>query len=290
MDWDNARVFLAIYRRGTLRGAASELQIDQATAGRRLAALEEALEARLFLRTPKRYLPTPAGEMAFRAAEQMEVGAHALQRGMQGLDERLEGTVSLACTDSVASVFLVPALGALRRRHPGITVRMLVSTQLSNLTRREADLAIRPVRPEAPDLITRHLGQRTIGLYAAREYIDARGQPEVGTGLTGHDIVVYDSSVGGTRRDALCGEPAERARVALETNTTMLLAQAVAEGLGIGEVPTHLAQRFPSLVRVLPACAKPYDIWLVMHGDLKHAARVRAVADAVVEAFEQEEA
>src|SRR5882757_5503310 len=101
MDWDNARVFLAIYRRGTLRGAATELQVDQATAGRRLAALEEALDVRLFLRTPKRYVPTPAGEMAFLAAEQMEAGAHALQRRMQGLDERHEGTVSLACTASV---------------------------------------------------------------------------------------------------------------------------------------------------------------------------------------------
>jgi DNA-binding transcriptional LysR family regulator len=290
MDWDNARVFLAIYRRGTLRGAAAELQMDQATAGRRLAALEEALDARLFLRTPKRYVPTPAGETAFRAAEQMEAGAHALQRRMQGLDERLEGTVSLACTDSVATVFLMPALGALRRRHPGITVRMVASTQLSNLTRREADLAVRPVRPDAPDLIVRHLGQRAVGLYATREYLDARGLPEAGTGLAGHDIVVYESTVGGTRRDVLCGEPAEGAHVALETNTGMMLTQAVAAGLGIGEIPTHLARRFPSLVRVWPERSEPYDMWLVMHGDLKRTARVRAVADAVVEAFEREEA
>ena len=105
MDRENARVFLAIYRRGTLRGAAAELLFDQATAGRRLTALEEALDARLFLRTPKRYVPTPAGKVAFRAAEQMEADAHKIQRRMQGLDERLEGTVSLACTDSVASVF-----------------------------------------------------------------------------------------------------------------------------------------------------------------------------------------
>src|SRR5258705_6216447 len=103
MDWDNARVFLAIYRRSTLRGAAAELQIDQATAGRRLTALEEALAARLFLRTPKRYVPTPAGDEALRAAEQMEAGADALQRRMQRLDEPLECTVSLACTVSGAA-------------------------------------------------------------------------------------------------------------------------------------------------------------------------------------------
>jgi DNA-binding transcriptional LysR family regulator len=221
MDWDNARVFLAIYRRGTLRGAAAELQIDQATAGRRLAALEEALDARLFLRTPKRYVPTPAGDMALRAAERTEAGALALQRRMQGLDDRLEGTVSLACTNVVATVFLMPALSALRRRHPGLMVRMIASTQLSDLTRREADLAVRPVRPDAPDLIVRHLGQRAVGLCASREYLDVRGVPEAGTGLAGHDIVVYDSSIGGTRRDVLCGEPAGGAHVALAINTGM---------------------------------------------------------------------
>ena len=290
MDWDNARVFLAIYRRGTLRGAAAELQIDQATAGRRLAALEEALDARLFLRTPKRYVPTPAGEMAFRAAEQMEAGADALQRRMQGLDERLEGTVSLACTDSVATVLLMPALGELHRRHPGITVRMVTSTQLSNLTRREADLAVRSVRPEAPDLIARHLGQRTLGLYASREYLAARGVLEAGTAFAGHDIVVYDRDLGDFRRTVLCGETAEAAHVALEVNTGLMLAHAVAAGVGLGEIPTHLARRFPGLVRVWPERAEPYEMWLVMHGDLHRTARVRAVADAVVAAFSREEA
>jgi DNA-binding transcriptional LysR family regulator len=136
---------------------------------------------------------------------------------------RARGAVSLACTDSVATVFLMPALGALRRRYPGIMVRMVASTQLSNLTRREADLAVRSVRPEAPDLIVRHLGQRTLGLYATREYLDARGLPEAGTGLAGHDIVVYDRSFGRYSRDVLCGEPARGAHMALEANTGMML-------------------------------------------------------------------
>ena len=288
MDWDNARVFLAIYRRGTLRGAAAELHIDQATAGRRLVALEEALDARLFLRTPKRYVPTPAGEMALRAAEQMEAGAHALQRHMQGLDERPEGSVSLACTDTVATVFLMPALSALRRSHPGIVVRLLASTQLSNLTRREADVAVRSVRPEAPDLIARHLGRRAVGIYASREYVAQRGKPEPGTGLAGHDVVVYDRDIGVYRRDLLCGEPTHAARIALEANTGTMLTQAVAAGLGIGEIPTHLARRFPSLERLWPEREEPYDMWLVMHGDLHRTARVRAVAEAIVQAFEQD--
>jgi len=285
MDWDNARVFLAIYRRGTLRGAAAELQIDQATAGRRLAALEAALDARLFLRTPKRYVPTPAGELALLAAEQMEAGAHALQRHTQGLDERPEGIVSLACTDTVATVYLMPALAALRRRHPGVAVRLIASTQLSNLTRREADLAVRSVRPESPDLITRHLGRRAVGLYASVDYLAQRGMPEPGNGLARHDIVVYGREIRGASRELLCREPAHAARVALEVNSGMMMSQAVAAGLGIGELPNHLAALYPNLVRVRPEREDPYDMWLVMHGDLHRAARVRAVADAVVEAF-----
>ncbi len=285
MDWDNARVFLAIYRRGTLRGAAAELQIDQATAGRRLAALETALDARLFLRTPKRYVPTPAGELALLAAEQMEAGALALQRQMQGVDERPEGLVSLACTDTIATVFLMPALVALRRRHPGVVVRLIASTQLSNLTRREADLAVRSVRPEAPDLIARHLGERAVGLYASTDYLAQRGMPEPGNGLAGHDIVVYERGIRGASHEQLCQEPTYAARAVLEVNSGMMLGHAVAAGLGIGELPTHLAALFPSLRRIWPDRTDPYDMWLVMHGDLHRTARVRAAADAVVEAF-----
>jgi DNA-binding transcriptional LysR family regulator len=285
MDWDNARVFLAIYRHGTLRSAAADLGIDQATAARRLAALERALHARLFLRTPKGYTPTPAGEQAFRAAQAMEAAADDLVRRMQGLDDRLEGSVSIACTDTVAVVFLMPALRRLRERHPGIEARLIVSTRLSNLNRREADLALRPVRPDSPDLIARHLGRRAVALYASRDYLQRRGRPTREAGLAGHDLVVYPRELAAYQREAMCGMPVAGARIAVEVNTGLMLTQAVAEGLGIGEIPTHLAGRFPALERLWPDHEEGYDMWLVMHGDSHRTARVRAVADLVVEAF-----
>lgn len=287
VDWDDARVFLAVSRRGTLRSAAEELAIDQATAGRRLAALEAALGAKLFLRTPKGYVPTAAGESALQAAQSMEAAAYELQRRMHGLDGRPEGVVSLACTDTVATVFLFPALKRLRERHPGISVRLVASTKLSNLTRREADLAVRSVRPESPDLITRHLARRSTGLFASREYLAKRGPPTLGSGFAGHDVVVYTPDIG-RARDSLCGEPIGTARLAVEANTGMMLAQALSAGLGIGELPLHLAALFPQLERIWPEREAPYDMWLVMHGDLHRAARVRAVADVIVETFEQE--
>jgi DNA-binding transcriptional LysR family regulator len=287
MDWDNARVFLAIYRQRTLRAAASELGIDQATAARRLAALERALQAKLFLRLPKGYAPTPAGESAYRAAQQMEAGADALVRRMQGLDERLEGSVSIACTDTAATVFLMPALRRLRECHPGIELRLTASTRLSNLSRREADLAVRSVRPDSPDLVVRHLGRYAVGLYAAGDYLQRRGHPWADEGLAGHDVVIYPRELAAYQREAMCGVSVREASVAVEANTGMMVAQAVAAGLGIGELPTHLAPLFPTLERLWPEREERYDMWLVMHNDLRHTARVRAVAEAVVEAFSQ---
>ncbi|TAL54938.1 LysR family transcriptional regulator [Pandoraea sp.] len=290
MDWDNARIFLAIYRQGTLRGASGVLRIDQATVGRRLAALEKSLEARLFLRTPAGYVPTPAGECAFLAAEQMEQAAHKLQRQMQGIDERLSGTVRVACTDTVAVSSLMRALHGLHAAHPEIRMILSTSTHLTNLTRREADLAVRSVRPDSPDLITRHLGRRATGLYAARHYLASRGEPARGTALAGHDVVLYQQAIVPYRNDVLCGESSANARVALEVSSGLMLMHAVRTGLGIGELPTRLADTDPELVRVWPDRNEIYDMWLVMHGDLNRTARVRAVADAIVAVFEEESA
>lgn len=288
MDWDNARVFLAIYRNGTLRGAAALLQIDQATAGRRLAALERSLDARLFLRTPAGYVPTAAGELAFAAAERMEQAADQLQRQMQGLDHRLSGVVRMASSEAIGSYFVMDAVKRLHARHPDITISLSTSIKLSNLTRREADLAIRNVRPDSPDLIHRHLARKDTGLYAAPSYLRQRGEPKPGTAFAGHALVTYQQSALPGWSDAFCGEPTGNGHVAIELNSAMMIIDAVRAGLGIGELPVHMAARHPELVRIWPQRAGSYDLWLVMHGDLNRTARVRAVADAIVEVFEQE--
>lgn len=286
MDWDNARIFLAIHRAGTLRGAAERLQIDQATVGRRLAALEQSLGARLFLRTPSGYVPTPAGELAATAATQMEQGAEQLQRQMQGIDERLCGVVRLAATDLSARSFLLPALQRLREQHPEIRVVLSTSTQLTNLTKREADIAVRTVRPDAPDLIARHLKRLHTAIYASRAYVKKRGLPEPGTGLKGHDVVIYPHSVSPLKSEQICGESIVNARVALEVSTGMVMFDALQAGFGLGELPTHVGEQASGLVRVWPQRETPYDMWLVLHSDLNRTARVRAVADAIIAAYE----
>lgn len=287
MDWDNARTFLAIYRGGTLRAAAALLRIDQATAGRRLAALEASLETRLFMRTPRGYVPTAAGEAAFAAAERMEQAADELQRQMQGLDHRLSGVVRVATADTLGRHFLMRAVARVHAQHPEIRVVLSTSTQVTSLTRREADLAVRTERPDDPDLIVRHLSRRTTGLYAAKSYLQRYGEPRPGQAFAGHRLVMYQRGLLPQRGEALCGEPTGNGAVAMEVNSGLMMLDAVAAGLGIGELPTHLADGMEQLVRIWPRQHEAYDIWLVMHADLHRTARVRAVADAIAEVFGQ---
>ena len=285
MDWDNARIFLAIHRIGTLRGAAEQLQIDQATVGRRLAAMEQSLGARLFLRTSSGYVATPAGELAVNAIERMEQGADQLLRQMQGMDERLCGVVRLAASDTAAQYFLMGAMQKLHAEHPAIRVVLTTSTEVSNLTRREADLAVRSLRPTSPDLISRHLKRMETGIYASRHYLKRHGEPQPGTALAGHDVVMYQRAI--HLNTTLCGESSANARVAMEVNSGLMMIEAVCAGLGLGELLTHMGDAQPQLQRVWPERSEPYDMWLVLHSDLNRTARVRAVADAIIAVYEQ---
>lgn len=285
MNWDNARFFLAVARAGTLRGAAQQLGVDQATVGRRLAAFEEELGARLFLRTPSLYVLTTAGEAVRAQAEAMEQAAHALERRVAGLDEQVAGTVRIATTDSLGARFVLPALARLRRSQPGIEVVMVTSHQIANLTRREADIAIRTLRPDAPELIARRLAQLGLGLFAAPAYLADRGEPREGDAFAGHDLLVYQRSVVPSMWESLCGEPITRGRVVFQTSSTTMLFEAAVNGLGIAELPTYRAVREPRLVRVMPKRQDRFDVWLVAHADLYKTARVQNVIAAIADEF-----
>ncbi|PMS23630.1 LysR family transcriptional regulator [Trinickia dabaoshanensis] len=286
-NWDNARFFLAVARTGTLRGAASRLGVDQATVGRRIAALEEALSARLFLRTPTMYVLTSAGEAMIAPAEAIEQAVHQIERRIVGMDEQLSGTIRVATTDSLGKRFVVPAIAKLRAAHPGIDVVCVTSAGLANLTRREADVAIRTLRPESPDLIVRRLAQLESGVYASRAYLAARGEPREGSAFEGHDLLMYQRTLVPSMWESLCGEPIHRGCVAFQTSSTMMLFEAAIAGLGVTELPCFRADEEPELVRVMRGRVDRFDVWLVAHADLYKTARIQAFIDVVAHAFEQ---
>ena len=291
MNWDDTRIFLALQREGTLRSAARVAGVDQATVGRRLAALEHALGATLFLRTSEGYVLTPAGESVLRSAEKMEKSANDLVRQAQGTDTRLAGEVKVTTTDTLALGFVIPAIARLHAEHPDVQVNLNTSTQMLNLARREADIAIRNQKPENPDLVARRLARWPVGLYASREYLAQRGEPNDNDAFAGHDLVMFQSHATANLPSTLVGLPIDAGRLAAAVNSSLMLRALIRMGKAIGEVPVPMAER-DGLVRVLPdrERAKRYEVWLVTHQDLRHTARVRAMIDKIAESFKDQDA
>ena len=290
MNWDDIRIFLAIYQSGTLRGAGRVLGVDQTTVGRRLTALEARLEAKLFLRSNAGYVLTSAGEDALVAAQAMEHIAVSFQRRTEQHDVRISGEVRVTTTDGIAADFVIPAIDRLRTSSSDLRVILSTTTKLLDLGRREADIAIRTVRPEHPDLIVRKLAQWDVGLYASKRYLDLRGMPQRGQAFQGHDLAVYQSSVTQNQGLTLGGEAIAKGNVVAELDSSLMLAIVVRSGLAIGELPSYMAENDANLVRIWPERkrAAPYEVWLVLHADLARTARVRVVVDAIVAAFKAE--
>jgi|SRR5471030_1843133 len=289
MNWDDVRVFLAVYRAGTLRGAATLLAIDQTTVGRRLSTLERQLGSKLFLRTTEGLVMTATGQEILVTAQEIERLAVSFERRSEGADERIAGEVRVTTTDALAVDFLVPAIERLRLQHPEIRVILSTTTRLLDLGRREADIAVRTLRPEQPDLIVKKLESWQVGLYATKAYIARHGQPTEREEFAGHDIALYQAGVTDRQSATLVGNPRHKGRIVAELDSSFMLATFIRAGLALGELPDYLAQQHPELIRLLPhqSREKPYEVWLVMHQDLAHTARVKAVMKVIAEAFQK---
>ncbi|MBF8741801.1 LysR family transcriptional regulator [Pseudomonas guariconensis] len=286
MNWDDARILLALGRELTLRRAARVLRVDQATVGRRIAALEADLGSTLFLRTPGGYQLTSIGEEAFALAQKVESAALELARRIRGVDSEGSGEVRISTTDSLACDFVLPALRELHLEHPDIRVVLHGSSELINLSQRETDIAIRNLRPDNPDLILRKLASWPMGLYASADYLQRHGEPVPGSGFAGHDLVMYEPYWRDRSVPTLVDEAIDQGRVVAAVNSSFMVRRAIAEGLGIGEIPIDMGER-DGLVRLWPTRERrdPYDVWMVTHKDLRHTTRIRLIIEQLVRAF-----
>lgn len=285
MNWDDARFFLAVARCGTLRKAANQLQVDQATVGRRLTALESSLGSKLFIRTPKSFSLSPLGESMLADVMKMENAVQAIARKAAGGDESLCGNVRIATTDTLAEAFVIPALQDLRQRYPAITVTLLTALNIADIAYHGADLAIRGARPDDDELIIKRLATIEMGLYASPHYLAQRGMPVKGEQLRGHDLLMFPRELVPRHWSDFGGEALHEPNVVLQCNSQLLLRSATRSGLGIGLLSAFLADKDPELVRLFPENKDLVDIWLVLHPDLQRAARIRAVVQALEESF-----
>lgn len=277
--WDDLRYFLACWRLGSLAQAGRSLGVDQTTAGRRLSALERSLGARLFERTPRRLVLTPSGESLLGLAQTVEQGAIDLQRKASGADARLEGLVRVATSETLSATFLARQISSLHAAHPNIELEWVTGATSINLLRREADLALRAGgRPTQQSLIARKLGRHGFGLFASEEYRARHPRAGRKSPLDGHELIGYCDELAGIPPVRWLEQNGAGARVTLRTNSLLSAAEAARGGWGVTALPNFLGER-SGLVRLRREDVAFSEFWIVVHPDLQHTGRVRAVIE-----------
>lgn len=283
-DWNELRLVLAIARSGGLVGAAKVLGIDHSTVFRRLQAIEARLGQPLFERVPGGgYQATTVGERMTAAAERMEDEALALARDIAGHDPRLTGLLRVTSSETLAYRILTPELAAFRRSHPGIVIELAIDNRVLNLTRREADVALRPLRPREGDLWGRKIADVGWTVYGAPDYFARHGRPATPADLAAHALIGWEETAAGiTAADWLAGV-ASASAVVYRTTSLINQFKAAMNGIGLAVLPCYLGDPEPGLARALtqPVPELARELWIVTHTDLKRTARVRAFFDVV---------
>ena len=280
-DWDDVRFFLAVHREHNLARAAAALGVDATTVSRRLGALESTLGARLFDRTSNGYRLTDAGTRILARAERMEDEAMAVARDVAGDDQRLEGVVRLTATEMLSTRFIAPLLGRFNARYPDIVLDLVCTSKDLDLSRREADVALRLSRPRQDDLVVKRLFDIELGLYASRDYLAEHGMPDLAEPpLTDHAVLLFADTPGFRRENTWMEERVGGARVAIRCDSVSSVYSAAAAGVGIALLPCHVADAEARLQRLhVDGAPAPRQVWQAVHRDLHGAARIRAVLD-----------
>ncbi len=288
-DWGLVRSFLAVLDHGSLLGAARHLKMSQPTLGRHIAELESQLGVVLFERTGRGLVPTATALQLAEAARGMEAGALLLERTLSGVQTQTNGTVRITASVPVAVTLLPPLLATMRQSLPGIAVELVSSNQVSNLLRREADIAVRMVRPDQSSLIAKKIGEVGLGAYAHRSYLARCGSLRKATDLLAHELIGSDADPAILQGFAAMGYPVTRDAFALRSDDFIVQWQAVRAGLGIGFCADYMARSDPDVVRVLPGLLKipPLPMWLAVHREIRSSQRIRAVFDFLAEALPQ---
>lgn len=285
-DWENQRAFLAVMNGGSLSAASRALGVAQPTVRRRLEALEQALGAALFTRSPNGLSPTDAARELIPHAEAMAAAAAAFARASTSKGDEISGTVRITASEVIGAEVLPSMLTELRRLHPLLGFELNLSNRTQDLLRQDADIAVRMVRPAQSALVMKHVGAIRVGFFAHPAYLERHGMPTGLDALDGHTFIGPDRAADDLRvvRDIFGPGPIK----ALNYRTDSHLGQlaAVRAGTGIGVCQLQLARREPKLVRVLPEVLEfPLETWIVMHEDLRRVPRIRATFDHLVTAM-----
>jgi DNA-binding transcriptional LysR family regulator len=285
-SWDLYRTFLEVARDGSLSGAARRLGLTQPTAGRHIDALERSLGTKLFTRSHRGLTPTQIALEMVPHAERMTSAQDALQRAASGEARQDRGTVRLTTSEVVGCEVIPGIMSPFCARHPEIVVELAVSNRAQDLLRRDADIAIRMMRPKQEALIARRIGSVRIGLFAHRNYVRARGLPSSIDDAAGHRLIGFDRDE--VSYSSLKGSPRpRREQFQYRSDNDMAQIAALRAGIGIGGCMLAIAARDPDLVPVLPRDVLfRLEVWLVMHESSKAVHRIRLLFDHLAEGLD----
>ncbi len=288
IGWELYRSFLGVLREGSLSGAARALGITQPTAGRHVAALEEALGVVLFTRSQTGLLPTEVALALRTHAEAMESIAASMERAATSQGEGVRGVVRVSASEVVGTEVLPPIITQLREAHPALKVELVSTNRVQDLLRREADIAVRMVRPRQEQLVARRIGNIELGFHAHRDYIARHGTPRNLDELPAHTVIGYDQPPAFVRAAGKSIRNFTRDTFSLRADSDLAQLALIRAGAGIGVCQVGLAKRDPALVRLMPrAFSLKLDTWVTMHEDLRNSPRCRVAFDALVEGLVQ---
>ena len=284
LDWNQLKAFLETAETGSLSAAARKLGLTQPTLSRQVAAIEQRMGVTLFERVGKRMALTPTGLDLLEHARAMGAAAEALGLAATGRSQAVGGVVSVSASDVVAAVLLPPLVKQLREREPGIAVEVIPSNALSDLLRREADIAVRHVKPDQPELIARFIREATAHFYASKAWVKTHGHPR------NADDAAHLPFVGSDRQGRYLaylrghGLNLSEANFSCYADHTVTHWALVQQGLGIGAMMEEIAHDMPGLIRVLDDLPPiRFPVWLVTHRELRTSRRIRVVFEALAE-------
>jgi DNA-binding transcriptional LysR family regulator len=285
-DWNQARAFLVTVEEGSLTAAARALGLTQPTLGRQVAALEDSLGVTLFDRVGRSLRLTPSGLELLDHVRSMGDAAGRVSLTASGQSQTVEGQVCITASDLFSVYHLPPVLDRLRDLAPGIEIEVLASNTISDLQRREADIAIRHVRPQQPDLIAKQLKDTTAHLYASPKYLDRHGRPECVDDLAKAVFVATGQPDRYLSAIQAFGLPLTKDNLKFVSESGIVAWELVRQGLGIAIMSKDIAALTPDVENILPDFGPvPIPMWLATHRELHTSRRIRLVFDLLADAF-----
>jgi len=279
-SWDELRSFQAALRDRSLSGAARRLGMTQPTLGRHIESLEEALGVALFTRSPRGLTPTGAALNIASHVDDMAAASAALVRAATGEIAPDQGVVRVTASEVIGCEVLPPLLASFRAANPGVVIELALNNRNEDLSRRDADIAVRMIRPTQTNLVAQRIGETRIGLFAHRSYLAAFGAPANLEDLNAHLLIGYDRDDRSFRAAGAFGVRIFREGFGFRCDSDLAQLAALRAGVGIGACQENIAKRDPNLLRLLSdRLTISLEVWLVMHEDVRATPRIRRLFD-----------